>query len=37
VVGVGAGAIFAVPLLPLALVVFLVWLLMRRAPNARVA
>jgi len=37
VLGVGAAAIFAVPLVPLALVVFLAWLLMRRAPSARVA
>jgi hypothetical protein len=34
--GAGVGALFAVPLLPLALVAFLVWLLVRRAP-ARVA
>ncbi len=34
VLGAGVAALFAVPLLPLALLGLLVWLLMRRAPSA---
>ncbi len=37
VLGAGVAALCAVPLLPLALVAFFVWLLMRRSPSARVA
>ncbi len=37
VLGAGFAALFAVPLLPLALLGVLVWLLMRRAPSAPAA